>query len=154
MTDEPKPLPTMGDALLEIQQRLSQFPSRGQYGDNGVFGWFLGLESDNKELRERLKARVDLESEAAHEVYELRQERLRFYLPNGTFEVLDSPDEVVKLRKEAAERLEFLELVKERAEALAAIGPNHQFFAFHHERLREVLDPEYGQQDEPDNCGH
>ena len=53
LTDEPKPVPTMGDALKGIQERLSQFPSRGEYGDNGVFGWFLGLEADNNELRAR-----------------------------------------------------------------------------------------------------
>ncbi len=70
MTDEPKPMPTMGDCLKGIQERLSQFPSRGEYGDNGVIGWFLGLESDNKELRAKVSEMEELVKSVGEEVRE------------------------------------------------------------------------------------
>ena len=64
MTDEPTPLPTMGDALKEIFARYQAAGLDG-YGDNGVIGWFLAVEADNKDLRARVAELTEDKSEAS-----------------------------------------------------------------------------------------
>lgn len=67
-----------------------------------------GMEDDLQDLRAEVKL--------------LKSERLRFYHADGTFEMMDSPEEVTKRRVECAQRITNLETILRRAHEFVPRG--------------------------------